>query len=183
LAPSGDSWTENVLLNFSLNCLDCRPGPPPGALVQDSAGNLYGISNYVECFQNYYGQWCDRLSAIFMGSLSNGNWQFGTLFDTGWNPPQNCCADLFYDLAIDPSGGVYATELWEEYNPPYCSGSGTCYWGSILKVPGQEELVGFAGPNFSNLTVDAHGTLYGTTGRCGEYNLGTVWQLTPQLKF
>jgi hypothetical protein len=29
------------------------------------------------------------------------------------------------------------------------------------------------------LALDAQGNLYGTTGSCGKYNQGTVWQFAP----
>ncbi len=170
LVPSGGGWTQNVLLTFA----DYNSGHVPSSLIQDSSGNLYGISSYYQCTHDG----CDTYGTIFMGSLSSyGNWQF-TQIDNANNryPLPDWGYDVFYDLAVDASGNLYGTEGGE------LGGLYVTYWGDIFELPSPGNpkfLVSFAGDNFSNLNLDASGNIYGTTAGCGTYDKGTVWQLTP----
>ena len=63
LAPSGTGWTETVLYDFQ------SVGASPGFLIQDSAGNLFGI----------FGQ------ELFMLSPSNGGWVFTPLYNVNYD--------------------------------------------------------------------------------------------------
>ncbi len=91
LAPSGDSWTENVLYNFQGQ----SDGGFPYRLVQDSSGNLIGLA--------YYGRVDDMSqSTVFMLSPSNGQWIFNTLRYTHGHD-----FELFRSLTIDPANHLY----------------------------------------------------------------------------
>jgi uncharacterized repeat protein (TIGR03803 family) len=52
LSPGGSDWTEAVLYNLPNNV----NGTHPHSLLQDSAGNLFGIYEYTTCCGNYYGR-------------------------------------------------------------------------------------------------------------------------------
>ncbi len=182
LVPSGDGWTEQLIAGFP-GCTyynGCSP-----VLVQENSGNLYGVNRYDRYFWlQYYGFW-DQFGQIFMMSPTDGKWQVTVIDDTCnyyrcWEGMEDSGYDLFYDLAIDDTGKVYATEGGG------FPGIGSGYWwGNVLEVVGSggrqdKFLVGFSGDNFSNVEVGASGKLYGTTSGCGTYGKGTVWQLTPQ---
>jgi uncharacterized repeat protein (TIGR03803 family) len=167
LVPIGGSWEERVI------------GPPLGSLIQDSFGNLYGFGNYYQCFDDGGYYYCDTFSNIFMGSRSNfGDWRFAVI-DDGWRHHwlPDWGYDVVYDLAVDAAGEIYGTEGGKID----LSGSGYAYSGDVFRlVPGDRQaLVSFEGDNFSNLTLDASGNIYGTTAGCGTYKEGTVWQLSP----
>jgi uncharacterized repeat protein (TIGR03803 family) len=175
LVPSGDSWTELVLASYG-GCHDAFPCPP--LLLQQSRGNLYGISGYERYICQQYGCVWYTFGQIFMMSPSQSGWRFSVLADT-YNPDPgpyyyDAGYDVFHDLAVDAAGTVYGTEGWVEPANFYNG------WVFRLVQPGHEQaLVGFAGDDLGDVELDASGKLYGTTGRCGS-SQGTVWQLTPQ---
>jgi uncharacterized repeat protein (TIGR03803 family) len=74
LSPSGSHWTFSTLYSFTASgsgpCDDASG--PTGAMVMDSAGNLYGNT----CTNGAYG-----FGAIFRLSPSNGGWSYLSLHD------------------------------------------------------------------------------------------------------
>jgi len=174
LVLSGDSWTELVLASYG-GCHDAFPCPP--LLLQQSRGNLYGISGYERYICQQYGCVWYTFGQIFMMSPSQSGWRFSVLADT-YNPDPgpyyyDAGYDVFHDLAVDAAGTVYGTEGWVEPANFYNG------WVFRLVQPGHEQaLVGFAGDDFGDVELGVSGKLYGTTGTCGG-SKGTVWQLTP----
>jgi uncharacterized repeat protein (TIGR03803 family) len=169
LTPSANGWTEAVLYDFPAEPY----GTNPHSLLQDSAGNLFGIYEYSPCCGNTYG-------LIFMLSPSDGQWVFTEL----WHGDEQTYfgTDLFVNMTIDAAGNLHGTggghngclddnehgyifELartsdgWQ-YSTPVS-------WDAYTKFP-----TGGA------LALDAQGNLYGTTGSCGSHQHGTVWELT-----
>jgi uncharacterized repeat protein (TIGR03803 family) len=166
LAPSGGGWTENVIHTFAGGGQG-GDGFGPWALVQDSSGNLYGLTTHWVCPP---GLDCAYFGIVFELSPSYGKWQFTVLYDTARG---ETCSDTFHDLAIDSAGNLYVTG--GIYEPSCGPGS----WGYVLELPDGPLGVGFPVDIFADLTVDASGNVYGTTSGCGEYDKGTVWKLSP----
>ena len=162
LAPSGNGWTETVLYAFHGE----DDGYSPSSLVQDSSGNLYGISTV-------YGGWTP---IVFMLSPSDGKWVLKVLsHNLG-------VYDSFSNLTIDAAGNLYGTGGFSS------ASCGSSCFGYIFKLVNGSDgwqyttPVYFSGEQFptsGTLELDAQGNLYGTTVFCGEYYRGTVWQFSP----
>ena len=112
-----------------------------------------------------------------MLSSSNGKWVYTEL------RRGDQASDLFLNLIMDTAGN-----LWGAGGGVYGCAGQTGH-GYIFKMTWASDgwqystpLV-FQGnitfPASGALALDAHGNLYGTTGSCGKYNQGTVWQFTP----
>ncbi len=185
LSPSGNSWTKTVLYSFQYTEND---GAGPGWLVQDSSGNLYGLSGFGK-WQPYPPYQSEGEAIVFMLSPSNGQWIFSEamLLGFGWGYNANV-----NNLGIDAGGTVWGTEMT---TPSGCGGY-TCDKGTrpydhpylgglIFSLSGGylwERMYWYQPVDFSTsgaLAVDAHGNLFGTTHNCGKYKQGTVWQLSP----
>ena len=174
LSPYGGGWTERIIAGFP-PCTDYSGCSP--ILAQEKMGTFYGIYPYDVYLCPPGGCLWNQYARIFTITPSG---QINIVDDTryywlgNWLDPGGY--DLYYDVAIDASGNVYATE--GGYTG---SAGGDLFWGNIFKVLGLDEdrlLVGFGGTDFRDLKADPSGKLYGTTGdvyRC----TGTVWQLTP----
>ena len=180
LTPSGGQWTESVLHAFTGNGSD---GSDPGYLVQDSAGNVYGIVSYpLTDFET---------SAIFVLEKSFG-WALSE------NVVEHSCSPLpahfenLNNLAIDVAGKLYGTgggfEMYRGGGRNKSPGELQCSYNYIFKASHDsngwhyEDLEYWNNVNFGaggSLALDTSGSLYGTTSDCGTNNSGTVWQLSP----
>ena len=166
LVPSGGGWTNNIIYTFTGG----GDGFGPGALVQDSLGNLYGTSVCAEypngpcggIDYNYYG-------LIFKLSPSGGGWQFSVLYNT---TRDNLCEGYVHALTLDAAGYLYAAEGALYDGCP----SG---WGALVDVTHLARLASADEDFFQNLTADASGNLYGTSYDCGRYGDGMVWRYGP----
>ncbi len=169
LSPSAGSWTETVL--YDLPAIIEWATSNPHSLLQDNAGNLFGEYQYWD--NDFY----DYNGIVFMLSPSNGKWVY-TELHVG-DPPK----DLFLNLIMDTAGN-----LWGAGGGVYGCAGATGH-GYIFKLTRASDgweystpLV-FQGnvtfPAGGALALDAQGNLYGTTGSCGKYKQGTVWQFTP----
>jgi len=175
LTPSGGQWTEGLVHTFN-----GEDGFDPGYLVQDSAGNLYGIANVFEA------------GAIFTLQKTGSNWAFSQ-----YSPGHSCMPeDLPYgsvtNLAIDVAGNLYGTggggEEFAGSLGRKRPGEGTCFYNYIFKASygsqgwNYEDLYFSTNTYFGatgSLALDTSGNLYGTTSDCGTNGYGTVWQLSP----
>jgi uncharacterized repeat protein (TIGR03803 family) len=175
LAPSGGQWTESVLYAFS------GEQAPPGSLVQDGAGNLYGVVPSWE-----YGP-------IFTLQKTGSGWTFSEYLPGSGHScsPGPIGYDWPINLAIDGAGNLYGTgtggtQILGSFGKR-SPGAGTCSYNYIFKASYDgtwhyrdldflPETVFTAG---GSLAVDRSGNLYGTTSDCGTYNSGTVWQVSP----
>jgi uncharacterized repeat protein (TIGR03803 family) len=180
LTPRNGQWTETVLYSFC-QLTGCSDGKKPSAgVVLDSAGNLYGTTDFggtfgggvvFELSPNGTGTWTETVLHSFgngtdgAGSVSkltfdnSGNF-YGT---TGGGGNGAFGGDgTVFELSPNPNG------TWTEsvlYN--FCSAGGSfCPDGS--------------NPT-GGVTIDAAGNLYGTTRVGGNsiLQLGTVFELTP----
>lgn len=170
LAPSDGGWTQTVLHSFQY----AGEGGGPHYLVQDSAGNLYGIT-----------MWFD-VGPIFTLHKTSSGWSFSEYF-----VQHGGSYEYLNNLAIDAAGNLYGTGAGGEG----CR-SGRCntrpdapsYYSYIFKAwyasdGWHYEDLDYLGfqyfPAAGSLALDSSGNLYGTTFQCGTYNYGTVWQLSP----
>lgn len=159
--PDGE-WNYKVIYQFT-GASD--GGYPVGNLVFDTAGNLYGASEW-----GYGG-------VFKLTQRTDGSWTettihtFGEGFD-GANPASG--------LILDRVGSIYGTtRVGGEY------GDGTVY--ELTPATGgawsEAVLYSFSGTDganpFAGVTFDRSGNLYGTTGNGGQYGRGVVFQLAP----
>jgi len=174
LSPkSGGGWTEKILYSFKGGTGDGQN--PAAPLLMDVAGNLYGTTvaggaggsvNSGTVFKlspNGSGGYTEALLHSF---TSNGA--------DGINP--------FAGLVLDSKGNLYST-----------TGAGGTYgYGTVFELsPGSKgkwtetilHSFGAAGdglyPQFSGVTFDKSGDLYGTTSGGGSNAYGIVFKMTP----
>lgn len=177
LAPpaSGQTaWTETVLYNFGSYAHDAAI--PMGALIFDSAGNLYGTS-YKGGTRNHGTVF--RLTPPVSGS---GAWtetvlySFGSHTGDGINPEAALVADSAGNLyGTTYRGGAKNYGAAFELTPPV---SGNTNWTeTVLWNFGVQ--TGDGRYPTSTLIQNASGALYGTTQLGGPFNVGTVFQLAP----
>jgi uncharacterized repeat protein (TIGR03803 family) len=167
LSPvTGGGWHETVLHSFS-NGLD--GANPTGALVFDSAGNLYGTVG---------SGGIDNHGIVFEMSppASGGTWHFSILHSfTGGTDGRVPFANLIFDSA----GNIYGTTAYggnsADCVPRGLNGCGVAYELSPTTGGGWHEtlLHTFTGGHdgafpIVGLTFDASGNLYGSTYTGGD---------------
>lgn len=161
LTPSGGSWTENVIYDFTEGAYY-----PVSGVVLDSSGNLYATASEGN-FNN---------GAVIELTPSASGWTANTLYSfTGSSNGEYPYAGLIFDRA----GSLYGATL--------SGGSGG--GGTVFElVPSGRDwtqstlysLVGSAGSGpYATLFMDSAGNLYGTTKAAGAYGNGSVFKLTP----
>ncbi len=165
----GVGWTEHVLYSFQNGSDGAWPA---GALIFDSAGNLYGTASAG-------GE--GGGGTVFELSPSGDTWTFKLLYSFS-GPPEEYCGPLSA-LAMDGAGNLYGNT--------YCGG--IYDYGSVFKLSNTENGwvytslhdFNFYGTDGGNpvgiVSIDTDGTLYGTTQWGGDYGLGwgTVWMFKP----
>ncbi len=171
-AWASTNYRGKVLHNFG------GPGDgvqPPGTLVSDAAGNLYGTTvmggdyGYGTVFELSPAQGGAWTETVLHSFNNNGT--------DGWYPTQN-------GLTIDAAGNLYGTTQ-------YGIGAGSVFQLSPNEGGGWTEKLLY---NFTalydgryphgSLIFDSAGNLYGTTSNGGIYcslnqGCGTVFKLTP----
>jgi uncharacterized repeat protein (TIGR03803 family) len=177
-AQTGGAWTEAILYSFSYTALDSGIGPLAG-LAMDGAGNLYGTT--------WLGgpQGAGVAFELSPPAVKGGAWTYSLLYAFGGSGLSSPEAPL----AIDKAGNLYGTTV--------SGGTGGCAGGcgGVFKLTPpaqaggtwtQTVLFNFSGSfdtgggTSGGLTMDAHGSLYGTTYSGSGGSSGTVFQLTPK---
>ena len=174
MSPTLNSgWTRRILYNFT--GVNGDGTFPSGNLTFDSAGNLYGATEF-----GGSSGW----GAVFeLMPYADGNWKEVVLYSFGGD------SDGYYPLAglvIDEGGNLYGTT---EQGGAYRMGTVFKLSPSSSGTWTKTTLHGFSGANGdgsyprSTLIFDASGNLYGTTeyggsGECENY-CGTVFELSP----
>jgi uncharacterized repeat protein (TIGR03803 family) len=187
--PSGGGWTFSVIYKFGATSSD--GSCPTGAPLLDSAGNIYGATEYggvkaTGC-SNYgcgtvfkltattgYGLWPETILYTFAGDPDAQNPVEGVIADSAGN---------LYGLTV--SGG----------STPNCEfGCGTVYEVSPTSGGGWSESVIHSFQNYptdgsgpvGGLTMDVSGNLYGTTYGGGSFTnqgcygaCGAVFEVSP----
>jgi uncharacterized repeat protein (TIGR03803 family) len=165
LMPSNGAWTENILWSFTGGN---DGGEPGGGVIFDSAGNLYGATQV----GGSYG-W----GTVFQLVPAGSGWSQDTLYSfqngtDGASPAGSLIFDSKGNLygtttSNGPDGGGTVFELTPQLN-------GTWTLAVLYALAGKTG----DGPQ-ADLTIDAAGSLYGTTYKDGAYGYGSVIKLTP----
>lgn len=157
---SGGAWTEKVLWIFPADF--SQGGDPLGALVLDSAGNLYGTaaSGGTVAFCGRTAEACGVVFELIAPAQAGEAWteevlyNFGSVPRDGFDPWSNL---IFYD------GALYGTT----------AGGGTYGFGTVFLVANrggawrENILYNFTGGSdggnpYAGLIADRAGNLYGT---------------------
>ncbi len=166
LSSTQSGWTKKSLHDFAY-----VDGGAPTGLTLDTSGNLYGATAYGSPI------------TVFKLMPSDGGWTFSIIrgmTDLEGHGPVG-------RLAVDAAGNVYgATTASICSNSPAAS-AGTCplpqnYINSqVFKLTpsgGCTVLHDFGGSNAENLSLDAHGNLYGTQNGGQYFGNGDIWEIT-----
>jgi uncharacterized repeat protein (TIGR03803 family) len=175
LTPSGNSWTESIVHDFS----GSDGLVPYGGVISDNAGNLYGTTQ--EGGAHFAGN-------VFQFTHSGSGWT-GT-FLHNFQPPSDG-RDPSAGLILDQAGNLYGASTDSgpggggtifELSP---SGGGWTYT-MLYSFTGSRDYRcpnpnnQYAGPGpWASLAMDGAGNLYGTTLCDGANKLGSVFRLTP----
>jgi len=165
LSHAGGGWQASVLYSFD----GMGDGvEPQSGVIFDSQANLYGTT-------------------VRGGAQGNGTVYELTSSESGWVISKQ------YDIANEgnsPYAGVILDQLGNVYGATLLGGPGN--GGTIFQLVasgGQwsSSIIGRFSPSggqglgaFSNLSMDAAGNLYGTTGTDGALGFGSVFKLAPQ---
>ncbi len=162
LAPSGGSWTENIITSFPAGA------EPQAGLIIDAAGNLYGATT---------GIGASGTSEVFELSPSGNSWQLTSLHAFLSTSQFNLgpVGNLVMDHSGNLYGATYSLGVHGKGNIFELTPSGNS-WTYI-------DLYDFRGGNdgggpIGDLNLDATGNVYGTTQNDGS-GMGVVWELTP----
>jgi len=195
----GGKWTEKVLYNFKGG----NDGDlPTGPLVFDSAGNLYGATEFgggkgTTC-DVFYGGNCGTVFKLSPPTIKGGKWTENVLhrfagIGTGKQYGDGAAPNA--GLVLDGKGTIYGTTEFGGDGTGVCQeGSGFDGCGTVFvlkptirKDVGWDETVPhrFQGrPNdgsgpFGGLVLGSLGQLYGTTRGGGSHEDGLVFELKP----
>jgi uncharacterized repeat protein (TIGR03803 family) len=180
--PPQTVWTEIVLHNFT-NGTD--GAQPVGGLIFDKSGNLYGTASRGTSSKH------GVVFELMAPAAAGGKWKeivlhtFQPLIDDGATP----VGELVWDSAGNLYGVTYTGGAGHEsacVNPP-ARGCGSVFQLSPPATAGgawTETILhsfnyGQGAYPHSGVTLDAHGSLYGTTEVGGAYGDGVVYRLQP----
>jgi len=185
LSPSSSgTWTKTILYSF----LESSGYRPSGALIFDSAGNLYGTTQNGGDLTCGYGIGCGTVFEL--SPNGSGGWSESVLhsftggFGEGMYP-------WYAGVIFDSAGNLYGTTSGGGHNSECDGGCGTVYKLSPNGSGGWTEIVihSFTGNNGTpsagggfpvySLIADASGNLYGNTYMGGTAGEGVVFKLTP----
>ncbi len=172
LSPqSGGGYAFAVLSNAaaqtSSTCI--APAAAEGALVEDSAGNIFGTE--VHGGTSNCGSVFELSPQAGGGYIKTVLWSFGGSGDGSYP---------YGGLVFDSHGNLYGTT-----RQGGAKGAGTVFELALQSGGGYQESVlwSFGGPNdgslpAAGLVIDSKGNLYGATGSGGAYGYGTVFRVT-----
>jgi len=169
LQRTSGGWKEHILHDFGTGG-DDMAFPGVGALVLDSAGNLYGTA----------GGGASRAGVVFRVNRSpDGHWKttIQYAFTGGANGDQPGAG-----VVLDKAGNLYGTTI--------AGGDPNCGCGVVYKLAPQANgkwkytlLHTFIGSDGAqpdaNLILDDKGNLYGTTAIGGAAGAGVAFELIP----
>ena len=168
MPTSNGKWKEHILHRFQARWDGSSPGV--GALVLDSAGNLYGTA----------GGGNSGHGVVFMLSrVADDHWRETILYNiTGGANGDS------------PGGGVVMDKAGNLYGTTIAGGDANCGCGVVYKLgPGSKgkwkytvlhRFTGYDGAQpDANLILDKKGNLYGTTATGGASGAGVAFEVTP----
>jgi uncharacterized repeat protein (TIGR03803 family) len=183
----GEDWTESILWSFAGGSIF---GGTDGkiatrGMIFDAGGNFYGTTEEGGRFD--FGGLGGTVFELTPPSTSGGNWTesvlwaFGQCFDG---------ARLDAGLILDKSGNLYGTTYYGGSN--FSDGNGHAGQGTAFELTPPSSSGGkwteailwnFGGTDGQHpqagLTMDAGGSLYGTTCCGGAFGKGTVFEISP----
>lgn len=189
LSPTASgSWNETVLYSFGSGSDGANPA---AALIFDSAGNLYGTTEYGGLYSD---------GTVFkLSPGANGTWTQTVRYSFDGYPADG--ADPTASLVFDTKGNLYGTTEIGGSSPNCKNNKKSVGCGTVFELsPGSQGrwsealLYSFTNVNgdgaypYANLLLDGAGNLYGTTenggvsGKCeglGTSNCGTVFEIMP----
>jgi uncharacterized repeat protein (TIGR03803 family) len=189
LIPDGNgSWSKRLIHNFCSTTNCANGGHPWGAMIFDSAGNLYGTTAGVG------GLGLEGSIVFQLVRRSDGTWAENVLYSfcaltnctDGKLPEGSLIFDAFGNLyGATYAGGAYGNgEVFE-----LVAGRNNTWSQKILYsfCPNPAQVCPDGSRPFGNLAFDSSGNLYGTTyfggqdfpGPCYTNGCGTVFELTP----
>ncbi|MGA7221173.1 MAG: choice-of-anchor tandem repeat GloVer-containing protein [Candidatus Sulfotelmatobacter sp.] len=140
---------ETILYNFNDNSESTVN--PWGGLMEDQAGNFYGVALPGTLFE--------------LSATDSGTWKYTELYACNYDPD---CSYPFGSLAMDEAGNLYTSTYFGnvlEYSPGGSSGWSVTTLSS-LNAP-------------SPVILDSAGDLYGVTAGGGANGMGEVFELSP----
>jgi uncharacterized repeat protein (TIGR03803 family) len=166
LSPSGSTWQETVLHNFTGKPDGSTPYAP---LVFDSAGNLYGTT---------YAGGASNQGTVYQLTQAGGTWTEQVLCSFKGGTDGN---DPFAPVTLDQAGNVYGTT----------QAGGTASVGTAFELDAANgwnktilhQFLGLSagdGANPNSLVFDKSGNLFGTSVGGGKFNPGTIFRLSPK---
>jgi hypothetical protein len=165
---AGGAWTYMDIYFFGGNTDGCGPS---GTLVQDSRGNIYGVTitgGYPPAGIPPKGYGTGGVFKLTPPSSTGSTWTES--FSGNINPE-------YYQnggIAIDDSKGLYVTVGEGVYQVfPPATPSGKWSWKNIYDFKGSD-----GGTSPLGLTVDRYHNIYGVTQTGGTANDGTVFELS-----
>jgi hypothetical protein len=175
--PTGGKkyWTKTLLYDFQGS-----DGNSPSPLIADSAGNLYGVTEFGGNGQcNLYQ--IPGCGTVFELSPGAGAWTETILYNFQGSSDGELPAVA---LVNDSAGNLYGTTMLSggsnpgivfELSPP---GGGGGWTESILFFGFGNQL-----PDglYASLILDQKGNLYSTSVNGGAYDAGTVFELSPPI--
>ena len=163
-------WTETPLYKFSGHSDGSNPFG--GALVFDSAGNLYGTT-----YAGGGGNCTGGCGVVFKLTPSGGSWSESVLYTfTGGADG----ASPWAGVTLDSAGNLYGTT-----SAGGSSSNGTVYelspsgGGWTEKTLHSFQRLPDGGSPYAGLIFDRSGNLYGATQYGGSGGGGTVYELSP----
>jgi hypothetical protein len=196
LSPnSAGGWSESILYNFCAGSdATCPDGElPQSGLVLDSAGNLYGVTDWGGTCTGGEKTNCGIVYELSPPSASGGAWTYTVIHAFCQDPNDDLCSDGIQPngpLAIDAAGTIYGTVQG--------GGTGVYTKGAVYELShsatgwNKRTIYSFCSvvKDFlcldgnvpqSGLTFDSSGNLWGTTQTGGPTKTrqgGTVYKLT-----
>lgn len=167
LMPSGSGWVKNNIYTFAGGN---DGSSPAGGLVADGAGNLYGTTTKTYAGGGTVFKLKRQPDGTYVESVLHNFTERGT--------------GSYASLTMDAAGNLYGTT--------FSDGAYGC--GSVFELVYSNDNFTFVSLHdftcaadgaypASDVTIDANGNLYGTTGNGGSKNqyegYGVVWEITP----
>lgn len=169
---NGGSWTETVLYAFcsQVNCADGFY--PQAGVIFDSAGNLYGTTEYGGT---------DNNGTVFELQPSQSGWTESVLYSVIGGGVDG--AYPLGSLVFDSSGSLYGTlsSLGPGVGSAFRLSPAAGGWTFTLLYAFAEFSNQDGYSPYAGMIFDAAGNLYGTTSGGGAFGFGTVFELSPGL--